>query len=179
MSIEKNADAKPKGVAAKRKPQKKPPAHIPTAEPQPQPQPDPMDVLAQMESDVPDPEEAMKVYEHAKGTPNYEELVRLHKLKKMRQAREIYIKGTQPFEAPVYTCDSCQDRITGMRWRCADCPGGKEVDLCHHCYQTFTNDVHTLEHRLVKHNTPDTYMDSDYFDANNDMAYLDPQYMAV
>jgi len=57
--------------------------------------------------------------------------------------------ATKPKEATVIhpaICDNCQERITGLRWKCLNCP---DYDLCTSCKQ---QDVHTQhpDHQFLK-----------------------------
>ncbi|KZV81440.1 hypothetical protein EXIGLDRAFT_731333 [Exidia glandulosa HHB12029] len=63
----------------------------------------------------------------------------------LEQSRPLIVREQSALDQPA-TCDVCNHRITGVRWRCQDCP---DWDSCSACYSTSVPTAHP-EHRFVK-----------------------------
>jgi hypothetical protein len=85
-------------------------------------------------------------------------------------------------------CDCCgTEPITGVRWKCTECPDYRPIDLCDQCHQGgWTNAYHTQYHKLEQVTQPTYFMDQDYAryqiseevdDGNTN--YLDPTFMPL
>ncbi|WAR31009.1 ZZZ3-like protein [Mya arenaria] len=67
-----------------------------------------------------------------RGTREYQELMRLKHLKKMKTRAS----GLCKTEHVGFKCDSCQcEPIVGTRWHCTDCPPDDAVDFCDNCVE--------------------------------------------
>jgi len=88
-----------------------------------------------------------------------------------------------------YKCSVCNSEpITGVRWKCIDCPLYNPVDLCEKCHSgiiSIKESQHNDQHRLEAIANPEVpYIDADYkkYDPSLDishMIYVDPNFMPL
>ncbi|KJE89024.1 hypothetical protein CAOG_000583 [Capsaspora owczarzaki ATCC 30864] len=98
--------------------------------------------------------------EDVKKSAEYQELLRLKRLKK-----EIAARKTAAVVHTGFVCDGCEmSPILGTRWNCADCSTEEnQVDLCDACHNAGWT-VHDATHVLLRVAVPETdfVKDADY-----------------
>ncbi|XP_052790772.1 ZZ-type zinc finger-containing protein 3-like [Mya arenaria] len=111
-----------------------------------------------------------------RGTREYQELMRLKHLKKMKTRAS----GLCKTEHVGFKCDSCQcEPIVGTRWHCTDCPPDDAVDFCDNCVESgHETSTHNSSHRLHPKRNAEGFNDTDYMGfMPGGYNYLDPNYM--
>jgi len=94
-------------------------------------------------------DESLDVDEDLKETEEYRELLRLQKLKKRQQPNEN--ERVIRVVHYNYKCNSCGiEPITGIRWKCKDCPVERDTNMCDDCVNHYESETHFKNHRLDK-----------------------------
>ncbi|XP_078606322.1 ZZ-type zinc finger-containing protein 3-like isoform X1 [Branchiostoma floridae x Branchiostoma japonicum] len=135
------------------------------------------------EQDMEDVSDDESVPVELRQTEDYRELMRLKRLKMLKERRKKQEESMGITQHVGYRCDRCEcDPIMGVRWHCLDCPTDTGVDFCQDCVDCdHETEVHKSYHRLepISHMSEHTYMDMDYtrFSVKTgDYNYLDPNY---
>ncbi|KAJ8328751.1 ZZ-type zinc finger-containing protein 3 [Batrachochytrium dendrobatidis] len=76
----------------------------------------------------------------------------------------LSLKNAQPVHHG-YQCDMCLiEPIVGTRWRCKDCTGDSQVDLCSECVDLgFKTETHGSDHKLESIAEPEEWEESSAF----------------
>ncbi|XP_013419738.1 ZZ-type zinc finger-containing protein 3-like [Lingula anatina] len=123
-------------------------------------------------------EEAVPV--HLRDSEEYQELLRLKKLKRVKMNLDHDKLGQRQHAG--YKCDRCGcEPIVGVRFHCIDCPEDTAVDFCEGCVDSsFETGQHSSSHRLDPVRLPYTtpFIDRDYTKFTKEgYNYLDPNFM--
>jgi len=105
--------------------------------------------LADMYNATPEPwdvSDEEDIAEETRESEEYQELLRLKQVRKMKLQEEE--RGSITHYG--FACDVCgTNPINGVRWHCIECPSSTSTDVCDKCVKTsFTNEWHQTTHIL-------------------------------